>query len=120
MSPPERDSALLAALPRLPRDHDGPVFAEPWQAEVFALVVALHARGVFSWDAWTHALGAELARDPDDDGSRYYVHWLAALEGLLASQGLAEPGTLEALRRAWADAYRSTPHGQPVITPKSV
>ena len=29
-------------LPALPRDHEGPVFAEPWQAQAFAMAVRLH------------------------------------------------------------------------------
>src|SRR6185437_15085837 len=81
LSAPDAD---LAALPRLPRDAAGPVFAEPWQAQAFALAVELSAAGVFSWPEWAAALGAELASDPDDDGGRYYDHWVAALERLVA------------------------------------
>ena len=33
----------LAALPLLPRDEQGPVFVEPWQAQVFGVVVQLNA-----------------------------------------------------------------------------
>ena len=32
------------------------VFAEPWQAEAFALAVALHEKGLFSWSEWAEAL----------------------------------------------------------------
>ena len=38
----------LAALPRLPRDEGEPVFAEPWQAQAFALAVRLSAQGHFT------------------------------------------------------------------------
>ena len=42
LSQPETlDSERLASLPRLPRDEGGPVFAEPWQAQAFALAVKL-------------------------------------------------------------------------------
>jgi nitrile hydratase accessory protein len=101
-------------LPRLPRDADGPVFAEPWQAQAFALAVRLSAEGVFSWPDWAAGLSRELAGDPDDDGSRYYQHWVAALERLVTERGLLTDGDLAARKHAWAEAYEHTPHGQPV------
>jgi nitrile hydratase accessory protein len=105
------------ALPGLPRDADGPVFAEPWQAQAFALAVRLNAEGAFSWSEWAEALAHELATDPADDGSRYYEHWVAALETLVAARGLAGAGELATRRDAWAEAYRHTPHGKPVELP---
>lgn len=102
------------ALPRLPRDADGPVFAEPWQAQAFALVLQLHARGAFTWTAWAEALAREVASDLDDDGSRYYDHWLAALEGLVTREALLDAPALAARKHAWAEAYAATPHGRPV------
>jgi nitrile hydratase accessory protein len=102
------------ALPRIPRDADGPVFAEPWQAQAFALVLKLHEAGAFSWTEWAETLGAELARDPTDDGTRYYDHWVAALETIAARHALTETAELAARKAAWADAYRHTPHGRPV------
>ena len=104
----------LLALPRLPRDAEGPVFAEPWQAQAFALVLSLHEGGAFTWAAWAAALSAELARDPGDDGSRYYDHWVAALEGLVTGRALAGADELEVRKRAWAAAYARTPHGRAV------
>jgi nitrile hydratase accessory protein len=106
--------AALAALPGLPRDAGGPVFAEPWQAQAFALAVQLSADGVFTWPEWAEALSAELASDPADDGSRYYEHWVAALEGLATGRGLAAPPELAQRKADWAEAYRRTPHGQPI------
>jgi nitrile hydratase accessory protein len=112
------DTARLAALPRLPRDDGGPVFAEPWQAQAFALAVKLSEAGHFTWGEWAEALGAELKAASDcgepDDGSRYYEHWLAALERLAMAKGLADRDALEARKQAWAEAYRHTPHGKPV------
>ncbi len=109
----------LSALPKLPRDGEGPVFAEPWQAQAFALAVKLSEQGYFTWKEWTEALAGELkaasGRGEADDGSRYYEHWLAALEGLVLAKGLAERAMLLARKEAWADAYRHTPHGQPVV-----
>ena len=104
----------LAALPRLPRDAEGPVFAEPWQAQAFALTLKLHEGGAFTWTEWAQALSAELAGDPGDDGSRYYDHWVAALEGLVAGRNLAAPDELAARKDAWKAAYLRTAHGKPV------
>jgi nitrile hydratase accessory protein len=109
---------VLADLPRLPRDEQGPVFAEPWQAQAFALAVRLSAQGHFTWKEWAAALAAELKaaeeRGQPDNGSQYYVHWLAALERLATSKGLTDPAALLERKEAWADAYRHTPHGKPV------
>ncbi len=112
------NEADLAALPALPRDEGGPVFAEPWQAQAFAIAVRLSALGYFSWKEWAAALASELAaadeRGEADDGFEYYHHWLAALEKLVISKGLTDVAALFERREAWADAYRHTPHGKPV------
>jgi nitrile hydratase accessory protein len=100
-------------FPGLPRDADGPVFAEPWQAQAFAMTLKLHEAGLFTWAEWAEALGAERAADPDD-GARYYEHWVTALEKLMAARGLPAQA-LAARKAAWADAYRRTPHGKPVV-----
>ncbi len=102
------------ALPGLPKDSDGPIFAEPWQAQAFALTVRLNAEGVFSWSDWAAALSRELARGCDDDGSRYYTHWVTALESLLTERGVLATPELAKRKDAWAEAYRHTPHGKPV------
>lgn len=108
----------IAELPPLPRDEGGPVFAEPWQAQAFALAVKLSEQGHFTWKEWAAALANELnaatSRGEPDDGSHYYDHWLAALEHLVTAKGLADSASLLARKEAWADAYRSTPHGMPV------
>jgi nitrile hydratase accessory protein len=101
-----------------PRNGDGPVFREPWEAEAFALVLSLHERGLFSWNEWTTALGEEVkkaqaAGDPDA-GETYYHHWLNALERIVAVKGLADPRTLARTRNAWANACARTPHGTPI------
>lgn len=118
MTSPRLDPERLAALPPLPRDDDGPVFEEPWQAQAFALAVKLSEQGHFSWNTWAQALAEELAaaaaRGEPDDGSRYYHHWVAALERLVTDRGLSDGSALEARKEAWVDAYRHTPHGQPV------
>jgi nitrile hydratase accessory protein len=112
------DDDNLAELPRLPRDKGGPVFAEPWQATAFALAVRLSAQGYFTWKEWATTLADELKLAAEhgepDDGSRYYHHWLSALERLVVAKELSESATLLARKEAWADAYRHTPHGKPV------
>ena len=92
-------------------DHDEPAFAEPWQAQVFALTIALHEQGAFTWTEWAAALGVRVKTA---DGEAYYAAWLNALESLLAAKGLADRDALGALKIAWADAYRHAPHGTPV------
>ena len=104
----------VLGLPRLPRDAEGPIFAEPWQAQAFALTLKLHEHGAFTWPEWAQALSVELARDPQDDGSRYYEHWVAALESLVTGRNLAASAELDARKDAWKDAYLRTPHGHPV------
>jgi nitrile hydratase accessory protein len=120
LSQPEPKPApeKFAALPQLPRDEGGPVFAEPWQAQAFALAVRLSDQGYFTWKEWAAALAAELKAAADrgepDDGSHYYEHWLATLERLVTEKGLADPAALAARKQAWTEAYRHTPHGKPV------
>lgn len=111
-------AGVLTALPQLPRDVDGPVFAEPWEAQAFALAVQLSGQGHFTWTEWAAALSDELraasGRGEPDDGSRYYHHWLAALERLVTEKGLTDNAALLQRKEAWADAYWHTPHGKPV------
>lgn len=110
---------MTPAMPALPGLEGGePVFSEPWQAQAFAITLALHRQGVFSWREWAEALAVEIAAaqaaGDADLGDTYYVHWLAALERLLAAKGLSSAAELERHRRAWAHAAARTPHGRPI------
>ncbi len=110
--PPE----VLAALPR---DADGPVFREPWEAQSFAMALALYQRGVFTWPEWSALLADEIARaqaagDPDT-GENYYRHWLNALERMVAERGLTDAGALARYRDAWEHAAGRTPHGSAIL-----
>jgi len=118
--PPDTQAALEAtrAVPGIPRDADGPVFREPWEAQAFAMALALHERGLFTWNEWADALAREIKRaqasgDPDT-GETYYRHWLATLEKLVAEKGVATTATLLRTRDAWDHAADRTPHGSPI------
>ena len=108
-----------AEVPSIPRDAEGPVFREPWEAQAFAMALTLHDRGVFTWPEWAAALATEIKRaqaagDPDT-GETYYRHWLATLEGLVATKGVSTHETLHRYRDAWDNAADRTPHGQPIV-----
>ena len=105
----------LTVLPGTPRDESGPVFREPWEAQAFAMTLALHPHGVFTWSEWSHALAQEIAAaqaaGDADLGDTYYRHWLAALEGLISAKGVSSAAELGRYRRGWLRAAERTPHG---------
>jgi len=108
----------IAGVPGIPRGPEGPVFREPWEAQAFAMTVALHERGLFTWSEWTAVLGDEIKRaqaqgDPDT-GETYYRHWLAALERIVAEKGVTDAAALARYRDAWDRAAERTPHGAPI------
>ena len=106
------------ALPDLPRDNDGPVFREPWEAQAFAMALSLYDRVLFTWKEWAAALSDEIriaqASGDPDTGTTYYRHWLATLEKMVAQKGVATLETLDRYRNAWDHAADRTPHGQPI------
>ena len=108
----------MQAIPGLPRDVQGPVFQEPWEAQAFAMALALHTAGLFTWTEWATILGAEIkkahaAGDPDT-GETYYRHWLGALERMVADKGVTTRETLRDHFHAWQHAAGRTPHGTPI------
>ena len=102
-----------------PSDDEGPIFREPWQAEAFAMTLALHQAKLFTWPEWTAALSGEIAAAPPDSdidpGDQYYFHWLAALEKLVVEKGAANADSLAARKSAWDRAAHATPHGAPIL-----
>jgi nitrile hydratase accessory protein len=109
---------LAALVPGLPRGPDGPVFNAPWEAQAFAMAVALHQRGLFTWPEWAGILAQEIKRaqakgDPDT-GESYYHHWLAALERIVAEKGAADLAAFRRYSAAWRRAAQRTPHGSPI------
>ncbi len=108
----------IEALPAIPRDDEGPVFAAPWEAHAFAMAVKLSEQGLFTWSEWTEALSAEIevarqAGDPDL-GDTYYHHWLKALEKLVERKGIVDKTALSKRKDEWRRAYLNTPHGKPI------
>ena len=102
-----------------PEDGEQPRFREPWEAQAFALVLALHEGRLFAWSEWTAALSREI-HAPAGSGSvegegAYYRDWLAALESLVVEKGTVSREALAARAAAWARAARATPHGAPIL-----
>lgn len=112
------DNAQLTATPSLPLAEDGPFFAEPWQAQAFAMTVRLSAEGHFSWPEWVQYLSAEIAADKagaaGDATGAYYRQWLAALEKLVADKGLTSQAEMTGRKEDWRRAFLNTPHGQAI------
>jgi nitrile hydratase accessory protein len=110
--------AMRAELPGLPCDTGGPVFNAPWEAQAFAMTLALHERGEFSWKEWAQTLadviGEVRQRGEADTGEHYYRHWQTALERIAARKGLVSDALLLQRRQQWDEAARRTPHGQPI------
>jgi nitrile hydratase accessory protein len=111
-------TAPLQEVPGIPCEGEAPVFGAPWQAQAFAMTVALHQRGLFTWPEWAQALAARIrnepARDGEDAGDAYYRQWLAALEDMVSARGASDPAELARYRQAWDHAADRTPHGQPI------
>jgi nitrile hydratase accessory protein len=102
----------LSDSSHLPKDQDGPVFAEPWEAQAFAMAVKLNEAGVFQWSEWAETLGAELKAQPERP---YYESWLAALEKLVEARGVMTEEERRARVGDWERAAKATPHGQPIV-----
>jgi nitrile hydratase accessory protein len=106
-------------MPPIPQDGNGPVFREPWQAQAFALVLELFGKGHFTWSEWVRTLSAEIAAAKEqgepDLGETYYLHWLAALEKLVAAKRLTSTDELAVRKRQWAEADHHRGFGEPIV-----
>lgn len=108
-----------SAAPDAPlRELDGPAFAEPWMAQVFACAVYLSRQGLFTWNEWVDVFSAEIKAHPQQPGeaanAAYYRQWLAALETIVGLKGAASTTEITERQETWRQAYLNTPHGQPV------
>lgn len=115
----QQTDAALSEVASIPSDDHGPVFREPWEADVFAITLSLHEQGVFTWPEWAAQLSTAIADaaatgDPDC-GDTYYLHWLKALETVVINKSVGSSERLQLLKAAWDTAARSTPHGQPIV-----
>jgi len=115
---PAKARRATQAVPSIPCDAEGPVFREPWEAQAFAMALALYDRGLFAWPEWATILGDEIkkaqaAGDPDT-GETYYQHWLNALERMVSEKGVTDASTLRRYHDAWDHAADRTPHGTPI------
>ena len=112
------NSLVSTSLEDFLASDQAPVFAEPWEAQAFALVLRLSEQGLFQWSEWTEALAAEIrhARESGDQdlGDTYYHYWLAALEKLLLEKSVLDSKAVRSRVEQWRRAYLNTPHGQPI------
>lgn len=108
----------IEQLEGLPRDDGGPVFRAPWQAQAFAMTLALYQQGLFTWPEWARALAERIQAAPaqpgEDAGDAYYRQWLETLEGMVAAKGASSAAELRRYQEAWDHAADRTPHGQPI------
>ena len=94
------------------------LFDAPWQGRVFGMARVLAEAGCFTWDdfrahliaqigAWDRSAGGDLPPGEAAADYRYYDHFLAALQAVLAEKGLLAPTALEDRVNLFADR----PHG---------
>ncbi len=84
-------------LDSVPGTADSPVFSEPWQARIFALVSRLCMDGRFPWDDFKANLIAEIGQGGEDDPTDYYVHFVGACEKLLTENEMLDREQLASL-----------------------
>ncbi|KST60623.1 nitrile hydratase [Methylobacterium sp. GXS13] len=89
-------------------------FAAPWEAQVFALVVALQEAELFTWSEWAEALGREIRPDDGPERAADYGAWLATLEKILTERGVTATESVATRTDAFLRAAAATPHGQPI------
>jgi len=115
---PDAARRAKETIPSIPRDANGPIFREPWEAHAFAMAIALYDRRLFTWSEWAAKLGEEIKKaqangDPDT-GETYYRHWLTTLERIVAEKGVTTPQALAQHHDAWDRAAQRTPHSKPI------
>ena len=123
MSRVETVGSALEEIDSIPRDGDEPVFPAPWAATAFALTIALHERGYFTWAGWSSRLGRAIAAEDENTGEGpevYWRCWLAALEETISTSGIAAAGVLDEIQEAWREAAAATPHGEPITLSRQV
>ena len=90
------------------------IFEAPWQGRVFGMARLLAEEGHYTWDEFRAHLiekigqwdRSKAAADPAA-AYRYYDHFLAAFQSLLAEKGLLDDGAV----RARHQVLEARPHG---------
>ncbi len=91
---------------RLPAEDDPDlIFAAPWEAKAFAIIVKLAQDGHFSWADWVACFSREVAAataaaERGEPAPSYYEQWLTAAETLLVERRLTSREQLLAKRFA--------------------
>jgi nitrile hydratase accessory protein len=93
-----------AAAP--PRFNGEPVFDAPWQSRAFGMVVSLHERGAFEWDAFRDLLADEIGASPREDASDYYECWLRAFDRVVVDRELLDAESIEQRKEEFATGAR--------------
>jgi nitrile hydratase accessory protein len=94
----------LDGLPGLVQDEEGPHFKAPWEAEAFAIAVALEKMGIFTWSEWARTIGDEIAKaNAEGDPER-----------LVREKNIASAETISRYQSGWRRAAQRTPHGKPI------
>ncbi len=103
----------------IPRNEEGPVFDEPWQAQAFALTVKLSEAGHFTWGEWADIFGAEIAKATKKGNGcgneNYYLCWLAALEKIVSVKNILTSDQLVERKEKWRHANEHTDFGAPIV-----
>jgi nitrile hydratase accessory protein len=111
-------AAASCAVPMPFAQDQEPVFNLPWQAQAFAMTLALHERGLFSWVEWAQILSATIkeaqAEGDPDIGDTYYHHWLKTLEKMLACKAVLQDIEISHRQEDWVYSASVTPHGMPI------
>ena len=99
-------------------EESNPVFAIPWQADIFVTAVSLSHNGLYRWAEWVDGFSLIINQHPQqqDETSEdaYYRQWLLALENMLSTKEVISPADIQARTEQWRHAYLNTPHGHPV------
>ncbi|MBD8688362.1 MULTISPECIES: nitrile hydratase accessory protein [unclassified Rhizobium] len=105
--------------PRIWDEETGMLFGEPWQAQIFAMTVALNEAGQFEWSEWAGVFSkhrkASARNGMPDTVDTYYDDWLNALEEIASIRSLATGDEQHLYKHAWEHAAERTPHGLPIF-----
>ena len=81
----------------IPIGDDGdPIFAEPWEARAFAIVVSAFEQGRFEWKDFQELLVNEIRHgEASGEPPPYYLNWAIAAEKLFEDLGTVEHSSID-------------------------